>query len=253
MTEPTDGIDAINQWDMVHELPPALLVDRIAYLCDAVRDRRAVHLGFADARCADFHVERGVWLHSTLAGVASELVGLDIDQEGVAAACGAGYESYCVDCRDPEVVAALGLAPADVVVIGELIEHLDDPGSMLEAVKPLVAADGVIVVTTPNGHGLFNVCAAIAGRELNHPDHVALYSWYTLSNLLARHGWRTVDTAVYVPTLKSTGTGAAQQMLAVGAQMVLGAERLAARFGRPYLADGLILTATRADVLRAPR
>ena len=187
MTKPaTDGGDAIDQWDMVHELPPARLVDRIEYLCEAVRGRHVVHLGFADARCATFQADRGAWLHATLAGVASELVGLDIDEEGVAAGRAAGYEAYCVDCRDPEAVAALGLAPADVVVIGELIEHLDDPGSMLEAVKPLVAAPGVILITTPNGHGLFNVCAAIAGRELNHPDHVSLYSWYTLSNLLAR-------------------------------------------------------------------
>jgi hypothetical protein len=134
-----------------------------------------------------------------------------------------------------------------VVVIGELIEHLDDAGSMLEAVKPLVAPDGRVVITTPNGHGLFNVFAALAGMELNHPDHVTLYSWYTLSNLLARHGWRTVETAVYVPVLKSDGVGARQRVLATGARVVLGAERLAARLGRPYLADGLVLTAAPAS------
>ena len=140
------------------------------------------------------------------------------------------------------------MAPADVVVIGELIEHLDDAGSMLEAVKPLVAPGGRIVITTPNGHGLFNVCAALAGRELNHPDHVTLYSWYTLSNLLARHGWRTDETAVYVPVLKSVGVGTQQRALAAGARVVLGAERLAARLGRPYLADGLILAAGHASL-----
>lgn len=243
MTEhPPD--DAIDQWDMVHRLPPARLVDRIEFLCDAVRHRRAMHLGFADARCATFHVEHGAWLHATLAGEAAELVGLDLDAAGVTAAREAGYESYRVDCRDPAAVAALGLAPADVVVIGELIEHLDDPGSMLEAVKPLVRPDGTIVITTPNSHGLFNVCAAVAGRELNHPDHVTVYSWYTLSNLLARHGWRAVDTAVYVPTLKSTAVGAAQRVLAAGARLVLATERVAARLGRPYVADGLIVTAT---------
>jgi SAM-dependent methyltransferase len=250
MREPTSaGDDAIDQWDMVHELPPARLVDRIDFLCESVRGRRVVHLGFADARCATFQADHDAWLHSTLGANASELVGLDIDHEGVEAARAAGYESYCVDCRDPEAVAALGLTPADVVVIGELIEHLDDPGSMLEAVKALVAPNGVIVVTTPNGHGLFNVCAAIAGRELNHPDHVALYSWYTLSNLLARHAWTTVDTTVYVPILKSGGHGPAQRALSLGARAVLGAERLAARFGRPYLADGLILTAVATDEL----
>jgi len=243
--EPAPTAD-IDQWDMVHELPPARLVDRITHLRDAVRGRRAVHLGFADARCAGFQDAHGAWLHDVLAETASELVGLDIDPTGVEAARRAGYQAHVVDCRDPHAVAALGLRPADVVVVGELIEHLDDPGAMLDGVASLVAPGGRIVVTTPNGHGLFNVCAALAGRELNHPDHVTLYSWYTLTNLLGRHGWRTVETAVYVPVLKSTGTGSAQRVLAGGARVVLALERLAARCGRPYVADGLIVTATRA-------
>lgn len=252
MTTATRGDGAIDQWDMVHSLPPARLVDRIDFLREAVRGRRAIHLGFADARCTSFQASHDAWLHETLAGAAADLVGLDIDAEGVDAAGRAGYEAYCVDCRDPAAVRALGVAPADVVVIGELIEHLDDAGSMLEAVKPLVAPGGRIVITTPNGHGLFNVCAALAGRELNHPDHVTLYSWYTLSNLLDRHGWRTDETAVYVPVLKSVGVGTQQRTLAAGARVVLGAERLAARLGRPYLADGLILTAGLPEARPAP-
>ena len=247
MNRAHDGeVHDIDQWDMVHTLPPARLVERVSFLRECARGQRVVHLGFADARCAAFQEEHDAWLHATLATVASELVGLDLDVEGVEAARRAGFDAYAVDCRDPRAVGNLGLAPADVVIVGELIEHLDDPGSMLEAVKPLVAEAGTIVITTPNGHGLFNVCAAAAGRELNHPDHVALYSWFTLFNLLERHGWTAVETAVYVPVLKSVGTSSAQRLLAAGARLVLGVERIAARLGRPYLADGLIVTATRA-------
>jgi SAM-dependent methyltransferase len=242
-----DEPDAIDQWDMVHVLPPARLVDRIGYLREAVRGRRAAHLGFADARCATFQGHHDAWLHDVLAASASELVGLDIDEAGVEAARAEGHEAYCVDCRDSAAVAALGVGPADVVVIGELIEHLDDPGSMLEGVRALVKPDGRIVITTPNAHGLFNVCAALASRELNHPDHVALFSWFTLSNLLARHGWAVAETAVYIPVLKSAGSGVGQRVLTGGARAVLAVERVAARL-RPYLADGLILSARRQSL-----
>ena len=246
--ESMDQATEIDQWDMVHTLPRAALVDRIEFLRDVARGRRVVHVGFADARCADFQAAHGAWLHATLAEVAHHLIGLDLDDEGVAAARAAGFEAHRVDCRDPRAVAALGLEPAHVVIVGELIEHLDNPGSMLEAVKPLVGPTGTLVITTPNGHGLFNVCAAVVGRELNHPDHVTLYSWFTLSNLLARHGWSLDQTAVYVPRLKSAGTQLGQRALGAGARLVLGVERLAARLGRPYLADGLIMTASRADL-----
>ena len=100
----------IDQWDMVHRLPPARIVDRIGLLRDQARGRRVVHLGFADARCATFQADHDAWLHAQLAEVASELVGLDVDDAGVAAARDAGYESYCVDCRDRAAVAALAIS-----------------------------------------------------------------------------------------------------------------------------------------------
>lgn len=61
-----------------------------------------------------------------------------------------------------------------------------------------------MAVTTPNASGLLNaVAAATAGYEVNHPDHVALYSRrYTLTNLMERHGWEIVEVATYVSVVE---------------------------------------------------
>ncbi len=236
---------SITQQDMAHRLPPARLVDRVAYLEEAVRAKRAVHVGFVDSGCWQYHTQFDRWLHAHLDRSAAELVGLDLDQLGVDEARRRGYEAHQVDCSDAAAVQALGIEAAQVVIAGEIIEHLDNSGDFLDGLHSLVGPGGELVVTTPNSSGLMNaVSAALAGYEVNHPDHVTLYSCFTLCNLLERHGWVVEDVATYVPEVKERAElSGRMKVLATGARAVLGAERLLARLGRPYAADGLIVRA----------
>lgn len=233
---------------MVHRLPTARVVDRIEYLTGAVRGRRAVHVGFVDSGCREYHARTETWLHEHLHASATSLVGLDLDVEGVEATRSRGFEGYAVDCCDPAAVAALHLDPVDVAVAGEIIEHLDGAGAFLEALHSVVVPGGRLIVTTPNASGLLNaLAAALAGYEVNHPDHVTLYSCFTLTNLLARHGWVVDEIATYLPAVHSTaGMSAKVRTLAVGARSVLAVERVLGRLGRPFAADGLILSARRS-------
>ncbi len=128
-----------------------------------------MHVGFADAGCHELNEQSGAWLHEHLARTAGELIGLDLDEAGVERAHAQGYEAYVVDCRDVEALAALDLAPAEVVVAGEVIEHLDDPGSFLEGLHALVAPGGVLVITTPNAIGLVNTAAPARERRGEPP------------------------------------------------------------------------------------
>jgi SAM-dependent methyltransferase len=222
----------------LHALPKAPLVDRVPHLVDLARNRRVVHVGFVDAGFRETQDKAGAWLHAHLAGVASHLVGLDVDEHGVKQAVAEGYEAYRVDCRDAEAIAALGLEPADLVIAGEVIEHLDDPGGFLEGLQSLVGPGGELVITTPNAYGLFNVLASLTRHEINHPDHVVMFTWQTLTNMAGRHGWTPVATHVYVPSMKEGPTGRA---LALAGRAAVALERLLARLGRSYAADGLIV------------
>lgn len=228
--------------DLVHRLPRARVVDRDAWLGEQCRRRRVVHVGFADSGFTRRHQRDGRWLHDHLARAAAELVGIDIDAAGVADAVGTGYEAYAVDCADDGAVADLGLEPADVVVAGEVIEHIDRPGPFLDGLRHLCRPDGRLIVTTPNAYGLINVAASVLGGiEINHPDHVVMFTWRTLTELARRHGWRVVETATYVPVLGDRGSQSA--LAAVGLRAVLGVERVMGKLGRPFAADGLIVAA----------
>lgn len=230
------------QGSMVHRLPKAPLVDRIDHLVELARGRRVIHVGFADAGCRSMQFEADAWLHDHLGRVTTSLVGIDVDEVGVAEAVAAGYEAHVADCCDPAAVAALGIEPAPLVIAGEVIEHLDSPGRFLEGLHALVAPGGTLVITTPNAYGLFNVFASLARREINHPDHVLMFTWRTLSAMGARHGWEPVGTAVYVPSVKDlSGAGLVARVLGVAARCSVAIERVLVKLGRPYAADGMIV------------
>jgi 2-polyprenyl-3-methyl-5-hydroxy-6-metoxy-1,4-benzoquinol methylase len=200
-----------------------------------------IHVGFVDAGCDAVHRAHDTWLHAHLAARASELIGLDVDEPGVARARADGYEAYAVDCRRLDDLRALGLAPADVVIAGEVIEHVDDPGTFLDGLHLLCAHDGVLVLTTPNPNGLLNTFASLGNYEINHPDHVIMFTWRTLTTLLRRHRWEPSETRTFVPVLKDGRAGTSSRLVRAGGRFVLWLERTLAKAGRPFTADGLIV------------
>jgi SAM-dependent methyltransferase len=206
-------------------------------LTEFAAGRRVVHVGFVDERRMEDKLERGRWLHERLRETASSLVGLDVSEEGVRWAREQGLEAHTVDAQSPDAVAALGLEPAEVVIAGEVIEHLDAPGPFLRAMRSLLEPAGLLVLTTPNAYRLLNFLSPAAGVELIHPDHTAWHSPHTLRTLLERNGWQVEGIAYYrnaAPDLDGWKGG-----LAKGARAALG------RVGRlaPYWSDGIAVWA----------
>jgi 2-polyprenyl-3-methyl-5-hydroxy-6-metoxy-1,4-benzoquinol methylase len=222
----------------VHRVPAARLVDRIEELRRLVRGRSVVDLGFVDEGQMHAKSGRGTWLHEVAAREARTCVGIDADADGVAHARELGFDAHAADVEDPDALASLGLEPAEIVLAGELLEHLDQPGRFLEAVKSISAPGGALVLTTPNAHALTNTLGALAGRELVNPDHVSWLSWRTLQTLLARHGWRLDELAYYrFPHVEG---GPQLQRLVFNAYQAVASPLFRLR---PNLADGILAVA----------
>lgn len=226
-----------------HRLPREGPLDRHEALVETVRGRRAVHVGFVDELMAS-KIAAGVWLHARLAESAASLVGLDADEEGVEAARHEGYDARAVDAQSSEAVRSLALERADVVVAGELIEHLDAPGPFLRAMREL--ADE-LVLTTPNAYRLLNFIAPLSGFELVHPDHTSWQSPATLRRLCENAGWEVTRIAYYRNPVRRQLGGTPRQrlggLLANRARVVLGRVNSI----RPYWSDGLIVWARVRD------
>jgi SAM-dependent methyltransferase len=220
-------------------MPRTRSVDRADYLCTLAANRFVIHVGFAgESRDrVDRLVGRPTWLHGRLRDVASRLIGIDVDPTAVERARHAGFDAYAADASDEAALASLRLERAQLVIAGEVIEHVERPGVLLDALRSLVAPDGLLVVTTPNAASMLNPLAAAGRFELVNPDHVAFYSWFTLTNLLERHRWQPVEILTYhFPFAQEAWRGGG---VAAAGRLLARMQSAAARIW-PYLDFGLI-------------
>ena len=85
-----------------------------------------------------------------------------------------------------------------VVVTGEVLEHLANPGLFFLGVKDFLDPGGRVVVTVPNAHSIKGFIRACSRQELGHEDHVSYYSLSTLRELGRRYGFEMEDYGAYL-------------------------------------------------------
>jgi 2-polyprenyl-3-methyl-5-hydroxy-6-metoxy-1,4-benzoquinol methylase len=81
----------------------------------------------------------------------------------------------------------------DVIVAGDIIEHISNPGLMMEGIKKFCNKDTVIIITTPHSFGLLSHIRFLFNRFTEGNEHVMTFNTQNIVTLLERHGF-TVDS-----------------------------------------------------------
>lgn len=171
---------------------PFDLVQRTDVLRELCEGRSVLHLGCTNWPYFEESAQLEKYLHSMLLGHAAEAWGVDSDHEGIEALRKKGVGNLHIG--DLERLEELPFARSfDLIVAGEVVEHLSNPGLMLSGVKRFMGAETRLVVTTINSYCAFRFAVyGLRGRgglaEPVHPDHVAYYSYRTLHLLAQRAG-----------------------------------------------------------------
>ena len=170
-------------------VPSGGVVDRLEFVAAAASGRRVIHVGCADHGLVDLKTARQSWLHARLAECSQELVGVDLDADAVEQMRAAGYECVVGDCQRVGGLAGLGLKPAELVITGELIEHLDNPGIFLDEVAQLVDQGGALLITTRTrpGSRAWSPGPSVARSAVRSTSPGTRGAGST--TLLGRHGW----------------------------------------------------------------
>ncbi|MDQ3670896.1 MAG: class I SAM-dependent methyltransferase [Actinomycetota bacterium] len=93
----------------------------------------------------------------------------------------------------------------DVVLCGDLIEHLRDPARFLARIRPLLGESGRLVLTTPNVANWTMRLGLLVGRwryterGILDRTHLHLFTRATLVETLERAGYRIVELDHTVP------------------------------------------------------
>jgi methionine biosynthesis protein MetW len=133
--------------------------------------RRVLDLGCRDGALSAAYVD------------GNRVVGLDVDREALAEAEARGLETVWADLDEP---LAFDDDSFDVVVAGELLEHIRSPGELLAEARRVLRPGGTFIGSTPNGFRLKNRLRFAAGRHPEpDPTHLHLFSAADVRALLA--------------------------------------------------------------------
>ncbi len=129
------------------------------------------------------------WLHQHIVAKAKNTTGVDSEYSECEKLTHMGFKVVCGDVEDSGLVDILG-RDHNVIVAGELIEHLANPGLFLHNAYEMLKPGGFLILSTPNPWNYFNIASVVLRNKIPiHSQHTAWFDDKTLSQLVSRYGY----------------------------------------------------------------
>ena len=154
-----------------------------------------MHIGCTDhLPIIDEKIKSGRHLHAALLDICEKVVGVDIDEESINHLI-QNYnmsDIYNIDLvtTPKEKIPFLNDAPFDFAIMGEIVEHLDNP---VEFLSKLRTEHGKLfkklIVTVPNAFNYNVLKHWNRGNETINSDHRFWFSPYTITRVLSASGY----------------------------------------------------------------
>lgn len=177
------------------------LVQRIEFIKKISAGKKVLHLGCTNHPYTEEAIKNEMLLHFDLEKTAKELHGFDYDQAGLDVL--SRYGAKNLHRADLEKLEDVALDETfDVIIAGEMIEHLSNPGLFLRGIRRFMRNDTRLVITTINAYCamrffIYGLRGKGGANEPVHPDHVFYYSYSTLNLLLKRENYAVEQFLFY--------------------------------------------------------
>jgi len=213
-------------------------VHRIPYIVRHARNKRVLDIGCWD-ETALFKKGTGHLLHEEISRVASYVTGIDNSSKIPDEACVVNKNAKIIKMDACNMDKKLfENNDFDLIVAGEIIEHLSDTTYFFLSLKNNYAGKQLIC-TTPNAFYIGNLLLGVFKRECAHPDHLLLYSYKTLNTVCKKacfSEWEIIPYHVYFTEAICKAAGIWKFMLIISERFVNSIECIF-----PLLSGGLIL------------
>ncbi|WP_455206352.1 class I SAM-dependent methyltransferase [Kaarinaea lacus] len=118
------------------------------------------------------YTERPHWKHKQISLHASKVVGIDILEEHVEQLRHRGFDIRLCDATSDTYLGD----KFETVIIGDVIEHVENPANLLRFALRHLAPNGEIIVTTPNPYYTYHIKKFAKDKPFVNLDHIY---WYT--------------------------------------------------------------------------
>lgn len=177
-----------------------LEMDKISYLIDRLKNSSVLHVGCTDFPITEERIRYGKLLHGHLTKNCTHVVGIDNSSEGIKLLENNGFDNVKqMDAEDLKLNEKF-----DFIYAGDVIEHMNNPGSFFNNAKSLLNDNGALIISVPNAYS-FNVFKFIlTGIEPTHKDHTYYFSVKTLTELCSRFDLLPVKLTFSVQPINPT-------------------------------------------------
>ena len=171
-----------------------LLWNREHSIVEICAGYNVIHVGCCDhIPLIEKKINEHRWLHRLLDERCNRVVGVDINQEAVDYVNNNNFAKekvYCVDISTEDALLELPQIRYDYIVLGEIVEHLDNPVEFLRKLKSNTENNTCftnVKFTVPNAYVLQKQ-AGRRGIECINTDHRYWFTPYTIGKVLIRSG-----------------------------------------------------------------
>jgi 2-polyprenyl-3-methyl-5-hydroxy-6-metoxy-1,4-benzoquinol methylase len=155
---------------------------KIVFMVKYCKDKDVLDIGCVEHNPQAYNSR--FWLHKAVKAVARSILGLDLHEEGVKVLQAQGFNVILADAENFDLGRTF-----DVIVAGDIIEHLGDLNGFLTSCRKHLRPDGRLLISTPNPWYWRNIVKSALHKEvLNNPEHVVWICARLLRQLVHRHG-----------------------------------------------------------------
>ena len=181
----------MNKYQLLKRCRDSKLVDKTPFIQNICMGKNVLDLGCLRHN-SSFAEKDPTWLHQKIRDVAKMVIGIDYLKDEVRKI---NDLKYNYDIRYGDVTKPLSLEERfDVIVAGDLIEHLSNFDGFFDNISRLLKDDGILIISTPNPFytdGFHYV--AFKGAISINPEHTCWIDPLALMQLVSRFGFEIED------------------------------------------------------------
>lgn len=164
--------------DWFKKIQRAKKIDKFQFIIDCSKDKSVMDVGCVGQ---DKGFDSPNWLHGRIKKVASECIGVDIDESGVEQLKKDGFNVIL----DNELNGHEKIY--DLIIMGDVIEHVSNPLVFINQYAPFLKPGGKMIICTPNGFGIrYFIQILFYGKSSTNPEHTFAFEPITFVELVSR-------------------------------------------------------------------
>jgi hypothetical protein len=168
------------------------MISRESAITGIIKGASVVHIGCSDhIQVINEKIKNNIWLHKLITDNAKACIGIDIDRESIEfIKKELGYTNVFHGNILTDELKEIRDAKWDYAVLGEIVEHLDDPVHFLKTFKAKFGENiSKFIITVPMIYNIRQFTNMMNYREVINSDHRFWFTPYTISKVLVSAGY----------------------------------------------------------------